>query len=95
MSKSLALHLLLPLDFDPDRLRSTLSSTDWRERSSGTDRCSSDRDVVDLEKLDMWAEVRSTEVDFAMTRRVGLGGASCVLSVNLRGIIFRNSDCGV
>ena len=53
MSKSLALHLLLPLDFDPDRLRSTLSSIDCRERSSGIDRWSSDREVVDLEKLDM------------------------------------------
>jgi hypothetical protein len=95
VSKSLALHLLLPLDFDSDRFRSTVSSIDWRERSSGIDRCSSDTDVVDIEKLEMWAEVRSTEVDFAITRRLGLGGGSCDLSVNLRGIIFRNRDCGV
>ena len=95
VSKSLALHLLLPLlDFDPDRLRSALSSIDRRERSSGRILGISGTKVVDIERVD-GHEVRSIEIAFSMTKRVGLGGLSCVLSVNLRGIIFLKSDCGV
>jgi hypothetical protein len=42
MSKLLALQVLLPLDFEPERFRSMFPSSDWR------DRCSSGRDVLDL-----------------------------------------------
>jgi hypothetical protein len=49
VSNSLALHLLLPLDLDPERLLSMLSSVDMTERSSGKDVMVDGRDVVDLE----------------------------------------------
>jgi hypothetical protein len=95
MSNSLALHLLLPLDLDPERLRSMLSSADWIERSSGRDVVVDCKDVVDLECVD-GRVVRSIEVVFSITRRVGDGGTSSILSSLLvfRGIIFRNSDWG-
>jgi hypothetical protein len=75
MSKLLALQVLLPLDFEPERLLSTLPSMDWR------DLCSSGREVVDLADRDVCDIVdgfdfRSIDVDFSMTRRVGLGGGS-------------------
>ena len=94
VSKSLALHLLLPLDFDPGRLLSALSSIDRRERSSGRILCTSATEVVDPERVE-GRDVWPIEIAFSMTRRFGLGDWSCGLSVSLRGIIFLKSDCGV
>ena len=85
MSKSLALHLLLPLDFDPGLFRSASSSIECSER------CSSLGDEVDPDRVNE-LEDRLIDVDFSMTRRAGLGGLSCVLSDSFRGIIFRNND---
>lgn len=81
VSYPLELHLLLPLHW----LLLASSSAE------STERCSSLGDEADADGL-TWYEHRSIVVDFSITIRAGPGGASCNLSDNFRGIIFRNRD---